>query len=397
MTQEKPQKISLLMATIAGVNAMIGASIFINPASLQVSVGPAAVVTYIGVIAAVWIMALALARVAALYPQAGAFYTYASAWGGHTMGVIASVSYLCGLTLAMGLLTRLIGMYLSYYVPALPHTALSLIVLWSLIALTMAGASLTKIGQMILLILTIAPVLLIIGLCASKASVSNLTPFMPHGYTSLVYAIKAVIFGFFGFETATSLYNLVDQPEKNVPRALTYSIIIVGALYISFITAIFLALPRSVFTSAEIPLSEALLAVFPEYTWLVDLLRASIIITIMGTLHALIWSLSELLCATIHRARKRVNLIPTQAVLLIGAIVSFNTLVFKNLGLFFNFCSIFLVFSFSASIAALLWGPATLRQGPQSRKTKLLGVAGLTVALFIMGVAFFEVISLVTR
>lgn len=380
------------MATVAGVNAMIGASIFINPAALQTSVGPAAILTYIGVIAAVWVMALALAKVAALYPKEGAFYTYASQWGGHSMGVIASLAYLFGLTLAMGLLTRLTGMYLAYYFPSIPQEILALTALWLLVGLNMAGATLTKVGQIILIVLTIAPVLLIIALCLSKANTANLTPFMPYGYSSLIYAIKAVIFGFFGFETAASLYNLVENPEKNVPRALTYSIIIVGTIYLAFITSIILAIPRDLFTHAEIQLSQVLLAVFPEYIWLVDLIRASIIITILGTLHALIWSLGELLCATMRRVNPHVKLQLAPAVVLIGFIVSFNYVVFKNLNLFFNLCALFLVFSYGTSIAALLFGPAK-----KTTQTKILGYSGLAVALFIMSVALFEVITIITR
>ena len=188
------------MATIAGVNAMIGAGIFINPSTLQQTVGPAAIITYAGVIIAVWVMALALARVAALYPKEGAFYTYAAEWGGPAMGIIASCAYIGGLTLAMSILTRVVAFELGYYFPAVRFELLGLITLWALIALNMAGAILTKAGQMVLIILTIAPVLLIIALCLLKADFNNLTPFMPFGYASLVYAIKSVIFGFFGFE-----------------------------------------------------------------------------------------------------------------------------------------------------------------------------------------------------
>lgn len=380
------------MATVAGVNAMIGASIFINPATLQTSVGPAAIITYVGVIFAVWVMALALAKVAALYPKEGAFYTYASEWGGHGMGVVASLAYLSGLTLAMGLLTRLTGMYLSYYFPSIPEEVLALATLWLLVGLNMAGAALTKVGQVVLVVLTLAPVALIIALCLSKADVNNLTPFMPYGYSSLIYAIKAVIFGFFGFETAASLYNLVEHPEKNVPRALTYSIAIVGAIYLLFISSIFLAIPRELFVSSNTELSQVLLAMFPQYTWMIDLIRASIIITIVGTLHALIWSLGELLCASMRRISSRLVLKLPVAVVIIGLIVSANYLLFKDLNLFFNLCALFLVFSYGTSIAALLYGPAKKTTG-----TKILGYSGLLVALFIMSVALFEVVTIVTR
>jgi amino acid transporter len=390
MTALKHQKISLFMATIAGANAMIGAGIFYNPVALQLYVGPAAIITYIGVIMAVWVLALALAKVAALYPEEGAFYTYAKTWGGHTMGVIASMAYIGGLTLAMSILTRIIAQELAYYLPTISVEILGLATLWALVILNMAGAALTKWGQIVLIVLTLVPLALISGLCLTKASIANLTPFMPFGYSSLIYAIKFVIFGFFGFETAASLYALVDKPEKNVPRALTLSLIIVGSIYLLFVTSIFLAIPRQLFSQPGITLSQVMLNVFPDYTWLVDFIRISIIITIMGTLHALIWSLGELLCASMRRISSKNILTLRSAVVFIGVIVTFNYLVFANVG--FPLTALLLVFSYSTSIAALLWGPAK-----KTNSTKMLGYAGIAVALFIMSVALFEVITIATR
>lgn len=389
MTNSKSQKISLFMATIAGMNAMIGAGIFSSPTALQLTVGPAAIITYIGVIFAVWVMALALARVAALYPQEGAFYTYAATWGGHTMGIIASATYLAGLTLAMSILTRIIAINLAYYFPTVSVQLLALITLWLLVALNMMGATLTKWGQVILIILTIAPLFLVIGLCATKADVQNIYPFMPYGWPSLLYAIKAVIFGFFGFETAASLYALVEKPEKNVPRALTYSIIIVGSLYLLFVVSIFLALPRTLFVSMDTTLSEVMLAVFPGYTWLIDFIRISIIITIMGTLHALIWSLGELLCATARRVSKQVTPSLALAVVFIGALVTFNFVVLQKIG--FELTALLLVFSYGTSIMALIAGPKRT-----TKSTRLLGYAGLAVALFIFIVALFQIVMVTT-
>lgn len=390
MTTVKHQKISLFMATVAGANAMIGAGIFSNPVAIQTAVGPAALITYVGVIIAIWVMALALARVAELYPQEGAFYTYGKAWGGHIMGIISSMSYIMGLTLALSILMRIIAAELAYYLPTFSVEMLGLMTLWILVALNMLGAALTKWGQIILIILTLAPLALISALCLTKASLANLTPFMPMGYSSLLYGIKFVIFGFFGFETATSLYALVEHPEKNVPRALTLSILIVGAIYLLFITSIFLAIPRELFLQPDITLSQVLLAMFPHYPWLVDGIRISIIITIMGTLHALIWGLGELLCAAMRRITSRNVLTLRPAVALVGTLVTFNYFAFSAIG--FTLTALLLVLSYGTSIAALVAGSART-----DTKTKILGYAGIAVALFIMSVALFEVITRVTR
>src|SRR5262245_2205421 len=106
MSTSHGTKIGLMTATIIGMNAMIGSGIFTAPAAIASYVGPAGIVAYIFVVLSVWCMALSLARLAALYPQDGAFYTYTRQWGGHAMGLLAGGFYIFGLIVAMGLLCQ---------------------------------------------------------------------------------------------------------------------------------------------------------------------------------------------------------------------------------------------------------------------------------------------------
>src|SRR5690606_30021801 len=114
---ESHKKIGVVTATIVCMNAMIGAGIFSVPVALQSEVGPAGLITYLFVILAVWCIALSLARVAALYPQEGSFYTYARQWGGNKIGAAAACSYLIGLVIAMGLLAQIAASYLQTFIP----------------------------------------------------------------------------------------------------------------------------------------------------------------------------------------------------------------------------------------------------------------------------------------
>ena len=77
MTTDHKHKIGVLTATIVGMNAMIGCGIFALPTAIGNYIGPAGIITTLLVAIAVWFMALSLARLAALFPQAGSFYIYA--------------------------------------------------------------------------------------------------------------------------------------------------------------------------------------------------------------------------------------------------------------------------------------------------------------------------------
>ncbi len=387
--QKSKQKIGVTMATIIGVNAMIGASIFTIPAQLQLSVGPAGILTYALVIVAVWFMALSLARVAERYPEEGSFYVYAKQWGGHTLGVIAAGAYLIGLTIALGLLTRITGSYLHEVIPQYSAQVLGLLSLALLVVLNMAGAVLSKAGQIVLIIFTILPLVAITVLCLTKASFANLVPFMPYGLKNIFAATKAVVFGFFGFEAAASLYSLVNRPEKNVARAITYAIIITSAVYLLFVVSIFLALPRAYFTDATVPLSHVLLQAFPQQSWLVKGIHCGILVTIMGTVHSMIWSLSALLIACAKRiGGASFQLTQRQAVLVIGLAVGISALAFKSLNLFFSLTALFIIVGLALSIVPLV---LPYKNGRTS--DKVIGTLGLIAAALIFICAFDGVIQ----
>lgn len=382
---EEKNKIGIVMATIAGINAMVGASIFINPAYLQVHVGPAALLIYMGVILAVWFMARALALVAQQNPGEGSFYTYVTTWAGHRGGVIAAGAYIVGNMFALALLAQLTGGYLHDYIPALSSQALSMLVIALFTVLNMVGASLTKAGQVVLVILTLLPMAIIIGMCALRFDIQNMYPLMPHGPMSLLYGVKAVIFGFFGFEIATSLYALVRDPEVNVPRVLTYSILVVGALYMLFMGSIFLALPRSLFVRDDMPLAHILLQVFPQATWLVDALTIGIIVTIMGTIHSLIWGLGALLMGFARSIKMNVQL--PMAVASVGTVVAFFCAVISDMQLFFSLTSIFIALAYGMAIVA------SVVHVRSSFYQKCIGIIGIITAGTIILCGFLGIMS----
>lgn len=67
------KKFGIFTATLIGMNAMIGAGIFTSPAKLATAVGPAALLTYLFVIVAVWCMAQSFGRLGELFPGVGSF------------------------------------------------------------------------------------------------------------------------------------------------------------------------------------------------------------------------------------------------------------------------------------------------------------------------------------
>ncbi len=400
MSGQGTEKIGLAVAIIVGMNAMIGAGIFAVPAALATAVGPAGILTYAFVIAAVWCIAHSLARLAQLYPQEGSFYVYAKQWGGHTMGIIAAGAYLFGLTIAMGLLTQVVGSYLHHALPLLSSTAWGAIALLTLVALNSLGVVLSEVGQIILICCTVFPIIATTALCLYNAHFENLTPFMPYGIKNLFSATRAVIFGFFGFECASSLFAIVKDPQRNVPKALTYAIVIVGALYLLFVASLILSVPLHLFADANEPLPRILAQVFPGNTWLLYGIHAAILSATLGTLHSMIWSSSALLLAylgqfknpTIHAMITSKRFGPREAVFFMGSCIALSFLTLSKPNLFFSLTALFIVFAFVSSMITLLYKHTKSLWN----KETIITMIGIVTAFVIMAFAIEGVVEALT-
>ena len=389
-------KIGVATATIVGMNAMIGSGIFGIPAALASDVGPAGILTTFFVAIIVWCLALSLSRVARLYPGEGSFYNYAKQFGGHTLGILANSAYFIGLLIAMGLLTKMAGVYWQHHFPQHSEFTLSIITLAALVLLNIFGVKLSEIGQMILICTTVAPLVIISLMCLTQASLANLTPFMPYGTLSVFQASRIVIFAFFGFESAASLFGIVRNPERNVPRALSYSLIIVALIYLVFAASIILAVPTSLLTNPLVRLTDVLTNIFPDRTWLINALNISILSAILGTIHSMIWGSSQLLVSFVkvmksNFAKKLItkNILNSKtAVLFVGSSIFASFVLIKNANLFWYLTAIFIIFAFSTSIFTLL-----TKKHKNSAGQLVIIIVGLLAAALIFFFALEGLIS----
>jgi amino acid transporter len=390
MTTKNSQTIGLTTAIVVGMNAMIGAGIFSAPPKLMSYVGPAGIFTFLFVVIAVWAMASSFARLGQLFPTEGSFYTYAHQWGGHAMGLVSSGSYILGVIIGMGLLLQLAGIYLHDYLPFLSSYTIGLVALTFLVLVTMIGGRATGALQIISLCCTTIPILIITLMCLSKASLSNLQPFAPHGFGNILRATQAVIFGFFGFESVASLFAIVKNPKENVPKALGYSLLAVSILYFLFIFSIMLATPIQAVTHADTPLSHILLQIFPNRSWLITIIHFSITASFLSVLNAMLFATANLFLSLIHRMKffKQASFFNKQnATLLIGFCIAVSYRLLQNIDLFFNFTALFVIVAFITALIALF----TVKQSSWQFVQTItgLGTAGIILFFAIEGIVSY--------
>jgi len=385
MTQNQPHKIGVGTATIFGMNAMIGAGIFTAPSAMASNVGPAGILAYLFVVTSVWFMGVSIARAAQLFPEEGSFYAYIKPFAGHTIAMILNASHLLGIVVAMGLLTQSAGEYLHKFVPYIPPHILGMIILAVLVMLNIFGVMLSAIGQRVLIACTLFPLIAIIAICLAHTNLANFKPFAPYGMRNVLAATRIVIFGFFGFECASLMFNNVIDPARNVPRALTYAVGIVGCLYLVFVGSLIAAIPMWLFENPELPLLTDVLRVrFPGNDFIIGAVHISILSAMLGTVHSMICSTSASLSTLVDLAAKNSkriwHLTQQQCVPIIGLLIFLTFLLLKNKGLFFGFTALFMVSAYIGAMLTLLSIKSEWISGRNIRT--LIGLATASMILY---------------
>ena len=82
-------------------------------------------------------------------------------------------------------------------------------------------------------VLKIAIILLVIVLGAFYVTPGNWTPFLPNGISGVMAGVAAVFFAYIGFDALSTTAEECENPRRDLPRAMIYSLIICTVLYIA--------------------------------------------------------------------------------------------------------------------------------------------------------------------
>ena len=303
-SQSGGSKIGVWAAAIIGINAMVGVGVITIPSMLSLKVGPAGVISYMLSVLIVVSLGIALGRVAARYPGEGWTYLYPAAWAGHRVGIFCAVSYLIGVLIAMGFLIQQAGIWAHQFVPFLPPQVLGIGLILLLMLLVLGGAQASSIGQFVIGGCVAVPLVLTALLCWFHFDKSLLQPFAPHGIVSIFSAAPKALFALLGFECIVSLYSVVQNPVKNVPKAFMISILFVGGLYLFFTGGLLSSIHPSYFVNGlDDTLASVIGKAFPGYGLLASAVLVGAMFGIIGTLHSMLWSTSALFTDTLKKMR----------------------------------------------------------------------------------------------
>lgn len=223
-----PKKISFISAIVININVMLGAGLFVNTALLAHKAGALGCIGYaiVGILLSPLIVCIA--ELIRLFPQGG-FYGYAAQAFSPFVGFISSWSYFVAKLASAAVTLHTAVLILQQLIPALktlPHLSFDCIILALFIGLNMYNVKTGSSIQSFFFGAKLIPLFTIIlgGLWFFKGSNFSAPHIILSGVPSI---ISLVLYAAIGFEAAVSLSSSLEDPEKNGPRVIITSYVIV--------------------------------------------------------------------------------------------------------------------------------------------------------------------------
>jgi basic amino acid/polyamine antiporter, APA family len=132
-----------------------------------------------------------------------------------------------------------------------------------------------------MVVLKILVILLVISIGAFYVNPANWNPFAPNGVKGVLSGVSAVFFAYIGFDAISTTAEECKNPQRDLPRAMIYSLLICTLLYIA-ITIILTGMVNY----KELAVSDPLAYVFQKHhlNWISGIIGLSAIIAMASVL-----------------------------------------------------------------------------------------------------------------
>jgi APA family basic amino acid/polyamine antiporter len=220
-------RLTTLDAVSIGVASMLGAGVFVvfGPvADLTGSLMPFAILLA-GFVA--YLNAGSISQLAAKVPKSGGAYSYARHYLNPTWGFLAGASFLVGKIASSAAIALVVAEYVA--AENLILVALGAVLVMTLI--NIAGINRTALGSKVLAGITLLFFAVLITAASFAPDASK--ALLPGSVLNIPSAAAIVFFAFAGYARVATLGNEVKNSTKSVPRAIAWSLGIVGIVYLA--------------------------------------------------------------------------------------------------------------------------------------------------------------------
>jgi amino acid transporter len=107
----------------------------------------------------------------------------------------------------------------------------------------------------ILVVLKLLVIIIVVGVGAFYVQVENWTPFAPNGISGVLKSVAAVCFAYIGFDSISTTAEECKNPQRDIPKAMMYALIICTVLYVLVTLVLTGIVPSQQLTGIEDPLA----------------------------------------------------------------------------------------------------------------------------------------------
>jgi len=246
---ELSQEMSLFSITMIGVGAMIGAGIFVLTGLAAGAAGPALMLSFFlnGIVTI--LTAMVYAELGSTFPSAGGGYVWVrdslpqpsgfiGGWMDWFAHAVACSLYALGFGAYFYIIIKMLNINIPFISEGLVSKLLGVIIILIFTYINYRGASETGMAGSIVAVIKIVilVVFIIAGLISifknPTVSLSHFRPFMPEGFTGVLFAMGLTFIAFEGYEIIVQAGEEVKNPRRNIPKAIFTSLLVVVPLYI---------------------------------------------------------------------------------------------------------------------------------------------------------------------
>ncbi|MDG9714146.1 amino acid permease [Streptomyces sp. DH10] len=277
--------LGLWQLTMISIGATLGTGIFVVLGEAVPKAGPAVTLSFVIAGLTALFSALSYAELAGTIPVSGSSYSYAYA----TMGEL--IAWICGWCLvleygvsvaavAVGwgeylneLLDGTVGVTIPAALSAPPgdgggvFNLPALIVVLLAMAFLLGGARESARANTVMVIVKIAALVMFCAIGVQGFRSGNYENFMPLGMAGVSAAGATLFFSYIGFDAASTAGEEAKNAQRDLPRAIMLSLVIVTALYVLVAAVAVGAKPWENFTDSEAALAQIMREVTGQTFW----------------------------------------------------------------------------------------------------------------------------------
>lgn len=271
-TERANDKLGFWSIVLLAINSIIGSGIFLTPGSVVSQAGSKSLVVYL--IASIFaaILAISFSAAAKYVTKSGASYAYSKAAFGDNVGFYVGILRYFSASVAWGVMAvGVIKSTISIFggnPDSVMNVTIGFLVLMLLITIinlfgqkfvkfVMNIATAGKLFALVLIIVAGVVLLLTTGASHNLAMVDQITQ---NGHkivptlttTGFVMAIVSAFYAFTGFESVPSGSDDMQEPEKNLPRAIPLAIFVIAAIYIGVVAVGLVLNPKALMTTKQV-------------------------------------------------------------------------------------------------------------------------------------------------